>query len=96
MSFHDADATDLEGFCASIGRARDAERCRRLTSLFPRGRRVWYASPFPGREGNPVRDDGTTARLALFNSPTCFMMSWKGGEPLAAKAYPKLVGRLLR
>jgi len=43
-----------------------------------------------------VRDDGTTARLALFNSPTCFMMPWRTGEPLAAKAYPKLVGRLLR
>ena len=221
VSFHDARATDLEGFCASIGRASDVDRCRRLAGLFPRGWRVWYASPFPGRAGNPVRaaglvseelrqafahdgslvrehfssmglqhvtdelchrvstlatlpidlelrvgmdergsmcerfdvsfylsqrhfssserarvfgeggagrraltwfeewgiadgrwrtlaeggfslvapfvrDDGTTARLALFNSPTCFMMPWKDGEPLAAKAYPKLVGRLLR
>ena len=221
VSFFDARVTDLEGFCASIGRPSDAARCRRLAGMFPQGWRVWYASPFPGRAGNPVRaaglvseelrhafardcslvrdhfsgmglphvtdelchrvstlaslpidlelrvgmdeqgsmcerfdvsfylsqghfspseracvfgeggagrraltwfedwgiaderwralaeggfslvapfvrDDGTTARLALFNSPTCFMMPWKDGEPLAAKAYPKLVGRLLR
>lgn len=220
VSFHDASAADLEGFCASIGRACDAERCRRLADSFPQGWRVWYASPFPGRAGSPVRaaglaseqlkrafshdrslvrehfgsmglspvpdelcarvsalaalpidlelrvamdeqgsicprfdvsfylsqqqlmasdrarvfgargagwqaltwfeewgiaderwhaladggfslvapfarDDATTDRLALFCSPTCFMMPWQDGEPLGAKAYPKLVGRLL-
>ena len=220
VSFHDARTTDLEGFCASIGRASDANRCRRLIGRFPRGWRVWYASPFPGRAGNPVRaaglvseglrhafahdsslvrehfssmglshvtdelchrvsalatlpidlelrmgmdergsicerfdvsfylsqrhftssdrarvfddggagrkalmwfeewgiaderwhalaeggfslaapfarDGGTAAQLALFCSPTCFMMPWMDGEPLTAKAYPKLEGRLL-
>lgn len=221
VSFYDARATDLEGFCASIGRASDADRCRKLATAFPQGWRVWYASPFPGRAGNPVRaaglvseelkhafagdrslvrdhfsrmglshvtdelcrrvsalaslpidlelrvgmdergsmcerfdvsfylsqrhfssseracvfgeggagrqaltwfeewgiaderwhalaeggfslvapftrDDDTTAQVALFCSPTCFMMPWRNGEPLAAKAYPKLVGRFLR
>ena len=58
VSFHDASVTDLEGFCASIGRAGDAGRCRSLVEAFPPGWRVWYASPFPGREGNPVRAAG--------------------------------------
>ena len=220
VSFHDASAVDFEGFCASVGRSDDARRCRRLAESFPPGWRVWYASPFPGRKGNPVRaaglvgdelrrafardaalvrehfariglaplpdelclrvsalaslpldlelrvgmdergsmcdrfdvsfylsqrhlyaadrarvfgeggagsealgwfeewgiadsrwhdvasgaytkatpftrDDGTTCRLALICSPTCFMMPWQDGRPLAAKAYPKLQGRLL-
>ena len=220
VSFHDAAAVDLAGFCASIGRADDAQRCRRLASTFPAGWRVWYASPFPGRAGNPVRaaglatealrrafaqdsslvrehfsrmglhplpdelcrrvsrlaslpldlelrvgmdewgalcdrfdvsfylsqghldaderarmfgkggagtqalswfeewgiadgrwhdvvaggfgkvapfvrDDGQRWKVALRCSPTCFMMPWREGEPLAAKSYPKLVGQLM-
>ncbi len=220
VSFHDASAVDLEGFCASIGRACDAGRCRKLVEAFPAGWRVWYASPFPGREGNPVRaaglasrelqqafvgdrslvrehfsqiglapipdelcarvsalaalpldlelrigmdergslcsrfdvsfylsqghmyasdrtrvfgengagrralswfeewgiaddrwravvsgafskatslqrDDGSTCQVALLCSPTCFMMPWRDGEPLAGKSYPKLQGRLM-
>ena len=55
VSFRDAARVDLEGFCASLGRAEDAPRCRRLVELFPQGWNVWYASPFPGRAGNPVR-----------------------------------------
>lgn len=127
VSFHDASAADHEGFCASIGRARDVERCRRLADSFPQGWRVWYASPFPGRAGSPVRAAGLASEqlkralshdrslvrehfgsmglspvpdelcawLALFCSPTCFMMPWQDGEPLGAKAYPKLVGHLM-
>ena len=220
VSFHDASVVDYEGFCTSIGRPCDAERCRRLAEAFPPGWKVWYASPFPGREGNPVRaaglaskqlrqafaqdstlvrehfarmglgplpdelcrrvsalatlpidlelrvgmdehgsmcdrfdvsfyfsqghlrpedrvrlfgkdgvgrqalgwfeewgiaderwravadggfskvvpftrDDGSSCRIALLCSPTCFMMPWEKGEPLAAKSYPKLKGLVI-
>ncbi|MDO4405482.1 MAG: hypothetical protein Q4C09_10650 [Atopobiaceae bacterium] len=220
VSFHDAAAVDYEGFCASVGRACDAGRCRKLAAAFPPGWNVWYASPFPGRAGNPVRaaglaskelmqafaqdrelvrehfsrmglsplpdelcarvsalaslpislelrvgmdeddlmcsrfdvsfylsqghlypadkarffakdgagtraltwfeewgiaderwhalaeggfslvapferSDGSRCKLALLCSPTCFMMPWQGGQPLAAKSYPKLQARLM-
>lgn len=36
------------------------------------------------------RDDGSKAWFAGICSPSCFMLPWEQGRPLAAKAYPKL------
>lgn len=55
VSFHHANEIDLEGFCNALGRPEDGWRCRKMVAAFPKGWKVWYVSPFPSREGNPVR-----------------------------------------
>lgn len=54
-SFRNNCEADLTGFCAALGRPQDVPRCRLAAEAFPEGWRLWYASPFLGREGIPVR-----------------------------------------
>ena len=69
VSFRDAAKLDLVGFCSALGCPDDVARCRRLAGSFPSGWRVWYLSPFPRRDGNPLRaaalaSDGLRLRFA--------------------------------
>lgn len=68
VCFADARKADLEGFCSALGRPHDATRCRKVAEGFPQGWRVWYASPFPHRQGNPVR----AAALCSPDLQNCF------------------------
>lgn len=75
VSFHDGHAPDMEAFCESIGCSGESWRCERAMAAFPEGWRVWYASPFPGRVGCPVRAAGLASprlKQAFAQDPQLF------------------------